>query len=197
MLRLIALLIAASAAAGCMETAPAGRPAPAGAGAEVSSSVAGNEPDRASPPVARGGRPDPALAGEQDPALQQPKVQPLVYADFENRIESGVGCSFTSGGGETLLVATAPMDSAARAEGVIKVAGEVKLLRATQPGGYQALAGGQTLANDRGWSAFVRRLPGQGRAAGTEVTSWPASLIVAMEGGGSVTFENGRWSCGA
>ena len=58
-------------------------------------------------------------------------------------------------------------------------------------------AAGQSLSNEAGWSAFVRRASGQCRAEETEVTSWPASLIVAMEGGGSVTFENGRWSCGA
>lgn len=134
------------------------------------------------------------MANETDPALRKPEVQPLLRSDFEERIDSGLGCSFESARGQTLLVATAPMDPAARAAGVVKVAGAVQLLRAVQAGGYRALASGQALANETGWSASVRRAPGEGRAEGSEVSSWPASLIVAMEGGGSVTFEGGRWS---
>ena len=194
MLRTLPLLALALAA--CAER-PAGPP-PVENGATLPQAAAPPAPAPEQPvAAAAGGRPDPALANETDPALQPPEVQPLARADFEKRIDRGRGCSFESAEGETLLVATAPMSADASAQGVIKVGGKVELLRAGQPGGYAALAAGQSLSNEAGWSAFVRRAAGKGQAQGTETTSWPASLIIAMEGGGSVTFENGRWSCGA
>ncbi|CAA9525391.1 MAG: hypothetical protein AVDCRST_MAG31-1880 [uncultured Sphingomonas sp.] len=195
MLRTLPLI--ALAVAACTDRPVGAPPAENGAAPLNAAAPPASASQRPAAPAATGARADPALADETDPALQPPAVQPLARADFEGRIDSGLGCSFKSAGSQTLLVATAPMDSGARAQGVIKVGGKVELLRAGQPGGYAALAAGQSLANEMGWSAFVRRAPGTGRAEGAESTSWPASLIVAMEGGGSVTFENGRWSCGA
>jgi hypothetical protein len=195
MLRTLPLLALALAA--CAERPVAPLPVENGATLPQAAAPPAPAPEQPVASATAGGRPDPALANETDPALQPPEVQPLARADFEKRIDSGLGCSFESAEGDTLLVATAPMSPGAGAQGVIKIGGKVELLRAGQPGGYAALAAGQSLSNETGWSAFVRRAAGQGQAQGTETTSWSASLIVSMEGGGSVTFKNGRWSCGA
>lgn len=196
MLRVLPLL--ALAVAACSER-PAAPPLAENGAAPAEAAPPPPAPASQPPvePTATGGRPDGALAGATDPALQPSAVQPLARADFEGRIESGLGCSLGSADAQSLLVATAPMDGGARAQGVIKIGGKVELLRAGQPGGYAALTAGQSLSNETGWSAFVRRASERGQTEETEVTSWPASLIVAMEGGGSVTFENGRWNCGA
>ena len=130
-------------------------------------------------------------------AKERPVVlEPLVYADYENRLDAGLSCNFTSSDGRNLFAASAPDDSAAKGKGLVKVNGDFRTLRTDRVGGYALLREGASF-HSGGISASIQRASGEGRREGVESTVWPASLHVAIEDGRDVSYDGGRWSCGA
>ncbi len=104
------------------------------------------------------------------------------------------GCSFQQDG-ETLLVAGAEQDSAARGRGVIQVGGSQRLLVGVRPGGPGYINAGPVLADD-GFTVEVRRGGGEGLSGEMERTSWPAELVVQRGTAGEHTYGPGTWTCG-
>ena len=99
---------------------------------------------------------EPALPTQSETSVQQtatvPNValalQPIDYAEFSTLIEPGLGCSFQAEADELLLVATAMDEREDVAEAVVKTDAEAFVIKATQPGGYNALReNGATFTN--------------------------------------------------
>ena len=124
-------------------------------------------------------------------------LQPIVYAEFSALIEPGLGCSFQAEADELLLVATAMDEREDVAEAVVKTDAEAFVIKATQPGGYNALReNGATFTNGVDLSISIERDAGEGVPEGIESTVWPATMILRHDGMAR-TYTGGRWSCGA
>ncbi|RPF70416.1 hypothetical protein [Aurantiacibacter spongiae] len=131
------------------------------------------------------------------PADEAPILHPINYDQFAPLLEAGTGCSFSSARGELLLVSTASPGAIEGAKGVVDAGNGPSIVRSLAGGGYEALRKGPTFSDGSVFSIEVVRGPGDGQPEEIESTVWPASLIVRVEKGGSVTYENGQWSCGA
>ena len=124
-------------------------------------------------------------------------LQPIVYAEFSKLIEPGLGCSFQAETDVLLLVATAMDEREDVAEAVVKTDAEAFVIKATQPGGYNAMReNGATFTKGSDLSIVIERNPGEGEPEGIESTVWPATMTV-RQNGMKRTYTGGRWSCGA
>ncbi len=131
-------------------------------------------------------------AGDDDPDLSRPDVQPLAYTDYNQRIPAGSGCSFADAEGRLLFVATADFETDAIAQATVKLADRVFALSANRPGGYNALAKGQVFADVKGTpyekssgvAVTIVRLPGKGTPGEIGTTIWPAEMTVSIEARG-------------
>ena len=143
--------------------------------------------------------------GEEQPAAEEklavepappapPGFQPIVYDEFADLIEPGLGCSFETEDGRMLMVASAPDDTAAVPVAAIKP-GPVVKLRGGEAGGYARLSEGMAFTGG-GLTVTIVRAEAGGVEAFIETTVWPAVMEVAGPGGTRV-YPNGTYSCGA
>ncbi len=129
-------------------------------------------------------------------AKERPVVlEPLVNADYRDRLDEGMSCSFTSSDGRNLFAASATDDSAVKGKALLKVNGDFRTLRTDRIGGYALLREGASFSSG-GMTASIERASGDGAREGVGSTAWPATLHVAIEDGRDVTYDGGRWSCG-
>lgn len=142
---------------------------------------------------------DSAAGGEAAAATAQPGassarrsavLQPLSSPDFATAIQPGLGCSFSAGGGNGLLLVAAAGTPAA----VIRVNGAVLRLDAARPG-HDYIEGGPLLRGG-GLELRVVRTRSAGRQVGMEAMGWPAEIILSRQGR-EIARQQGEWSCGA
>jgi hypothetical protein len=129
-------------------------------------------------------------AAEVDSASAR-RLQPLQQVDFATAIPPGLGCSFSTGGDDGLLVVAAAGSPAA----VVRLNGHVVRLDAMQPG-HDYLEAGPTLRTEQ-WEIRIVRARGEGQQIGMEAMGWPAGLILTRRGEGEADRRQGEWSCGA
>lgn len=120
------------------------------------------------------------------------RLSPLGSADVEAADLAGeLACSFASGEGETLLLATGDVASQEPAFGVVKVGDYVESV--STAGGFDAMIRGATFAG-RGKTVEIERTASQ-PIGGGESPPFPARLTYQRADGASRSFD-GLWTCG-
>ena len=126
----------------------------------------------------------------------QPGLQTISYDQLSSMIEPGLGCSFATEDDRLLFVATATMEPAEIAQGVIMAKDAPEVVTAQEEGGYEALVDGATFTATDGASVTITRTSEEGTPGEIETTSWPAELDYES-GQGVKRRYIGSYSCGA
>ena len=186
MIRPLACLLGLASLAACSADPPAA--ANATDGVLPVGSVGGVDPATnaqfaVTPPPARG-LPEPVKPHAA------PELQPMVYADFEDKQLLGSGCSFrTVPRGPILLLVRDEGD------GLVKFDKRLRRITAATPG-REAVQNGGILAGDQ-VSFTVDRPPANADPASDSTRQWPATLTMRTADGGERVYRDGRWECGS
>ncbi len=182
MIRPLACLLAAAAVTACSGQPPA--TANAADSAQPVGSVGGVAPAPTPQPALARGLPD-----TPEPHAA-PELQPMVYADFEDKDLLGSGCSFrTVPRGPVLLLVRDQGD------GLVKYDKRLRRITAATPG-REAIQTGGILAGDK-VSFTVDRPAANADPASDSTRQWPATLTMRTADGGERIYREGRWECGS
>ena len=182
MIRPLACLLAAAAVTAC-SAAPPATPNATDAARPLGSVGAVAPAPTPQPTTARGlpDTPEPHAA---------PELQPMVYADFEDKDLLGSGCSFrTVPRGPVLLLVRDQGD------GLVKYGKRLRRISAATPG-REAIQNGGILAGDQ-VSFTVDRPAAKVDPASDSTRQWPATLTMRTADGGERIYRDGRWECGS
>ncbi|KQM56897.1 MULTISPECIES: hypothetical protein [unclassified Sphingomonas] len=182
MIRPLACLLAAAAVTACSAEPPA--TTNAANSARPLGSVGGVAPAPTPETAAARGLPD-----TPEPHAA-PELQPMVFADFEDKGLLGSGCSFrTVPRGPVLLLVRDEGD------GLVKFEKRLRRITAATPG-REAIQNGGILAGDK-VSFTVDRPAANADPASDSTRQWPATLTMRTADGGERIYRNGRWECGS
>lgn len=117
-------------------------------------------------------------------------LQAMAFTETDGVVEAGLGCAFISADDEALFY----VDDTANA--AVKLNGQVVALKTDGEAGYEAVEQGGSYASEA-LTVTIDRAEGEGETSGLETTQWPATLNVTQDEGGSRSYEDGRYSCGA
>ncbi|WP_299016734.1 hypothetical protein [uncultured Caulobacter sp.] len=171
----------AAAAALAALTLAACSPRPAADKAEPA--PAAPTPTPAAPPAAQSA----TVGGDGSPI----QLSPLTAADREaNPLEGELGCGFSAGDPEPLLIAMGVVGSRDPAFGLVKVGDYVE--RVAAPGGFDGMLKGATFSG-RGKTVSIA-VTGPARGGGESPPS-PATLTYDRADGARRVIE-GEWTCG-
>ncbi len=127
--------------------------------------------------------------------VARPMLEPMVYNDFAEAIEAGLGCSFIADGNkDALFVATGADDTTAHGQAAIKIGGNVVVLK-QKNAGFDAMQKGG-LYSSEAVEVTVTHGGGEPESTGYESWGWPATLKIAQDEAGSNSYK-GKYECGA
>jgi hypothetical protein len=126
------------------------------------------------------------------PPVEKLVLQPVSFADVQQKALSGAGCGFLPTGSEGL----GPVLYTDSARGAFKLDGEVVVL-AADSGSAEFPYGSREHYTGKRYDLRLSKDPGEGKPFGEEAARWTGSLIIRDRWDRAVHTATGTLECGA